>query len=377
METMMNKFKEILARVRAYVARMFRSQEPAEPAKPRKKAVQRDRRHLGAHYYLTDLLDQLEEAFKSLNALRKVNKNSYNIFRKVACTVQSNDFVWSVGNQYAIKCSDIPSIGCAYIPKSEHGRLFVRDGDELAYPSFSYFKRIKNPINVQPTNDVVIELGYVLEFSDGPVPTIMYLAVDQDCNVRLLKQLYQDVQKVRPKVSRKFKREFSINRAFWGYPNSLEDIAKLNNLTVQGYIDEVFWMTMNACLSVDNGAHVRVAKGSDRLTFAIDILRTPYFFKDREKVVNENGKTKKIFHIVAAHKRVVNGVEQLVKSHTRGLRKFVWNGYRINILLNGKHINRLNDMNIDAVDYVGDDVPKGFRPIHEFTNHLSEVLDRA
>ena len=70
------------------------------------------------------------------------------------------------------------------------------------------------------------------------------------------------------------------------------------------------------------------------MSFSIDMLRTPYFFADRKKVVNENGNTKKIFHIVRGHKRK-NGT--FIKTHFRGLREFVWNDYQVKIGLAGLH----------------------------------------
>ena len=95
-------------------------------------------------------------------------------------------------------------------------------------------------------------------------------------------------------------------------------------------------------------------------------------------MVNENGNTKKIFHIVAAHKRVINGVEQIVKSHTRGLRKFMWNGYKINILLMGKHIQSINKFTSDSIEEV-DAKEQGIKTIEagKAMDRLSEIFDEA
>lgn len=129
---------------------------------------------------------------------------------------------------------------------------------------------------------------------------------------------------------------------------------------------------------MDSGVHVRVAKGSKRVTFAIDMLRTPYFFKDRDKTVNENGKTQKIFHIVAGHKRkLANGEETTVKSHFRGIRKFMWNGFKINILLNGKHIRSFNENNIDGVELLeSQPMPEGYVNSQVIVDAASEAYDR-
>ena len=104
---------------------------------------------------------------------------------------------------------------------------------------------------------------------------------------------------------------------------------------------EVFRFAFNSYFWIaESGLSIRVRKRHDVATFAIDMLRTPYFFADREKTVNQNGKTKRIFHIVRTFRRSDGTV---VKSHFRGLRKFVWNGYDVSISLGEKHHAMLLD----------------------------------
>ena len=374
----MTKFKDMFAKIRAFVARIFGNKESQEAKKVRRKVQQRERKHTGAHYYLTDLLDQVESAFTSLNSMKKVSKNAYRTFSKMSCTVQSRDFVNTEGNAYAITPDQIPSIGCSYIPDDKHNGRLVDEKDEARYPTFCYFKRIKKPVNVQPTNHVVLEIASIYEFKDGPTPLKFYCAIDDNCNVIPLKQLHRDMHQVRPKVSRKGHRAFEVMRTHWALPASVTIMAEKHNMTPEEYAAETVWLAINCCLSVDSGINVRVAKGSDRLTFGIDMLRTPYFFKDREKVVNENGSTKKIFHIVAAHERTLaSGEKKIIKSHFRGIRKFMWNGYRVNILLSGKHIKSINSWAIDASEQLSGEIEKGYVEVSSAVAKLSETYDKA
>ena len=375
----MTKWINLFGKIRAFFARMWAKNDSPKPTKKRKAIKQRSRDHMGAHYYLGDLLDQLDNSFKSLDSLKKVNKEAYKTFSKVSCHVASKDLLRSADNQYSIKRDQIPAVGCSFLADIGDKRITkVVDGDEFRAPTFCYFKRIKNPINVQQTNGITLEVCSVFEFEDTPEAVNFYVSIDEDLNITPLKQLHVKEVPVRPKISRKNNRPFSIRRAYWQQAPYLEDMAKDNNETVEEAAATMTWIAINSVLAMDSGVHVRVAKGSKRVTFAIDMLRTPYFFKDRDKTVNENGKTQKIFHIVAGHKRkLANGEETTVKSHFRGIRKFMWNGFKINILLNGKHIKSFNENNIDGVELLASQpMPEGYVDSQVIVDAASEAYDR-
>ena len=373
----MKLLRNIFSKAYALISRLWK--KPEQPKK-RKKIKRRERDHLGAHYYLGDLLDQLDNSFKSLDSLKKVNKQAYKTFSKVSCHVASTDLLRGTGNQYSITRDQIPSVGCSFISDTGDKRITkVVDGEEFRAPTFCYFKRIKNPINVQQSNGITLEVCSVLEFEKGPEAVNYYVSIDEDLNITPLKELHVKEVPVRPKVSRKNNRPFSIRRAYWQQAPYIEDMAKEHHETLEEAATYLTWIAINSALAMDSGVHVRVAKGSKRVTFAIDMLRTPYFFKDRDKTVNENGKTQKIFHIVAGHKRkLANGEETTVKSHFRGIRKFMWNGFKINILLTGKHVKSFNTNNIDGIEILeSEPMPEGYVNTLEIVNAASEAYDRA
>ena len=106
---------------------------------------------------------------------------------------------------------------------------------------------------------------------------------------------------------------------------------------------------------------IRAQKGSIPCIFSVDLLRTPYFFKDRDTKVNVNGVKKRIFHIVRTHKRKFkNGREIFVKSHFRGLRHFRWNDYNVTITMPGFHHRSLQEFGAAGHVMEGDAVPSGF-----------------
>ena len=376
--------KNIINMIKSWWERLWTRQTEAEPVKKKITRKQRERVHHGSHYYLSDLLDQMDRAFEGMRALKKADPIAFRRFQKMSCNVYSKDYTtfagddreWaSQGNQFAIKVNQIPAQGCIFVP-----HYWDNEDRELCFPIFIYYNRIKKPINVQQANGVVLEVGICWGRKDDPVVAeTFFVSVNDDCSVQVLKQLVPKNERVQRKVKRKHTQDFSIIRTTWIDPTVLRDLSEHRKETPEETAYSMVWMAINGSLATDSGINVRVSKGTKRLTFAIDMLRTPYFFKDREKVVNENGNTKKIFHIVAAHKRVVNGVEQIVKSHTRGLRKFIWNGYRVNILLLGKHMNSINGFTSDSINEIDIERESGKKAMYveDAMDRISKYYDHA
>lgn len=87
-----------------------------------------------------------------------------------------------------------------------------------------------------------------------------------------------------------------------------------------------WWMGRNARWSV------AVKKNGDRVTFAVDRSLTKKYFADRNKVVDDKGRTKRIIHYVKGHERVRDDKKYYVKEHLRGLSKFEWKGYQCTVV---------------------------------------------
>jgi hypothetical protein len=320
--------------------------------KEKTKKQRRSKEHFGAHYYFGDLLDKIDEAFEGMKILKKADRATYRVFSKISCHVHSGDYKGEMTNAFAIRPDQIPLQGCVYLGDGQKD-----DGN--FYPMFSFFRRIKNPINVQPTNDVVLEVGQIFNTPEDSFAVSYYVGVSHDCTIYPLKQMRQEKIPVGFKEKRKGRKRAFLVRGKWEYSDILQTYCKNNGLEFDDFL-KICWVPINMVLSNDSGVNVRVSKGLQSLTFAIDMLRTPYFFKDRNKTVNENGNTKKIFHIVAAHERTVAGGEKKqIKSHFRGLRKFMWNGYKVNVFLHEKHVRSLNRVNTDLTQTQGNQEPIG------------------
>ena len=88
-----------------------------------------------------------------------------------------------------------------------------------------------------------------------------------------------------------------------------------------------FAAAMNWWIAREENWSVAVKKDGERITFAIPKELTARFFKDRIKVTNENGVTKRIIHYVNAHERATAEGKTTVREHIRGLAEFDWKGY--------------------------------------------------
>lgn len=292
--------------------------------------------HFGTHYYLGDLLDSLDDCFKVYPLFRKADPEGYALFRKVGAQISSSDGRLSFDRlESYLTVDEIPSFACSHYYDAKADNEYLR-------ASFISVRKCDRPINVELSNSDVYEVTMI--FTDPKTSKFhragnFYVSVTRDSEVRVLR--YQE-----PVCHALGSKGKSIVRMEWHRPTWLDGLRGDDNdpATCEEKARRLFITTVNGFyFGTEGGITVRVRKGKDVAVFAIDMLRTPYFFADREKTVNENGRTKRVMHIVRTHKRS-NG--RYVKSHFRGLREFNWNGYHVKISLPAKHRHMLSTFGI-------------------------------
>ena len=98
---------------------------------------------------------------------------------------------------------------------------------------------------------------------------------------------------------------------------------------------------------------------------------TKHFFADRDTTVTDaSGKKKKIIHHVVQHERITaNGKSSMVREHIRGLNKFDWRGYEVNVIAPKFHVTA-HDFNVGA--YKEDELPAGKKMV--FASKVGKVL---
>lgn len=319
--------------------------KPAAPAKVQRKKKRTSKEHYGSHYYLGDLLDQLDAVFQDLPKFKKSDPEAYKLYSKIGATVRSSDAVLTTYLEPYI-ARELPTFGCMYMGCEPNDVDF-------APMRFAYILKETRPINVQTTNATVYRCGLTFSLDDRVVATSFYVAVTGG-SIKPLK-VCRPTQHV---VGKGTKQSF-FYRMEWKWPAALAELATKVDRDIEEYAGELFSVIANAAYERERGITVSVNRRGKKAVFSIDMLRAPYFFSDREKVTNENGRTKKIFHYVRGHERTfADAKKKFVKGHWRGLRRFSWNGYDVRIGMPGLNDKSLSDINFASLDptYEGDDV---------------------
>ena len=355
-----------LNRLLAFLKKMAYRLSPKKKLKRKYKKVDPDIEKAGQWYYLRDILGRLKNHFTYLKKMRRNDPKGYALYSKIGGYIVGDKTMWNAGVSLnaAWRNGHRPAFGMLATPEMH---CISKDGISMR---MGYFMKEKNPYFVQPHNgDVYRVVVYYVDNADTvQYPMTFYVGVDTGGEMRLLQNAY-----IKPQLIRSSRHGNSIiKHAAFGYPPEVANTAKEKEDTPQEWAQRVFNMIATTSYSASSGMHVRASKNNLTALFCVDMLRTPYFFKDRDLVVNENGNTKKIMHIVRTHKRITNGVEKYIKSHFRGLRKFMWGGYKVIISMPEKHHAAIGDFSEAGHDEK--DLPKRSVSLEGMTEALNQHL---
>lgn len=314
----------------------------AEKPAPRASVKRQPKKHYGSHYYLGDLLDRLDEAFIDLKKFRRLDPDAFDAYQRLGATVVSSDGVFG-GKLEPYVAKQLPAFGCIHMGQG--------DTEEYFGLRFGCFVKETRPINVQAANAAIYRVTVTYDVDGVPFGDQFFVCVS-GTHVVALKQCTPKMRKFGSNNAiRSKKPNTPVTRMEWGYAGCLERNKDKFGGCVHKAASFLFSYIANAANAREMGLTVRVRKGKLTAAFAIDLLRTPYFFSDREKVVNENGSTKKIIHHVKGHYRTLaGGSKKFIKPHFRGLREFQWNGYDVRVSMAGKHGAALSSFDLATAD---------------------------
>ena len=363
---------------RSKLARRIARTAKAKATRDANKLHREDMQEQGIWYDLKGLLESLSTYFKLIKHMRRADPDAYRVYKQIGGLVNYPERgFWN--DLPAIWRDDAsPAFGVTMMDTSgrDYGRR-DRYGEKYMQPAFGYYRKVKPLAGlIEATEHDVFRCAMI--FIDVNKPTrkklakkwnllkpltfvsSFYVEVTPAGDVRLLKE--KQLVIVKPIKKRRSNKQLGMgrnaSRAFhvvqFGYPRNVTmayrdyiDGQKANNEevperneTVEEWITTLFRIIVSGHDQGGGGLMVRVKKDSDTAMFAIDLLRTPNFFQERELVVDATGHRKKIIHIVRTHKRVfADGRETYVKSHFRGMRRFQWYSYDVNVTMPGWHHN--------------------------------------
>lgn len=304
----------------------------------------------GSFYFKENILDQLDEYFEYMKSLKKIDPDGFHIFSSMGVSMASRSLIidrkpnsrWLRGSRPSFSAISLLAIGeddeshfgvkISYICKVERRPESVQPHTGVMYAVTVYWADRKD-------KNIRIKNGHAFRF---------YIGINNDCTTTLLKEKKIKYHQIKSKKSG----TISIPQITWSYPEEFYYLSGQKNETPQEYANDIFWIAAN--FSDQNNMGLRISAFKDNITaaFNVDMLRTPYFFKDRSTVTTKNGSKKKIFHIVRPHTRVnADGSNTHVKTHFRGEREFNWNGYSIIISMPGYHHRDFNNMDFGVLNY--------------------------
>lgn len=309
--------------------------------------------------FKTGILDSLDEYFFYLKRMKAGDPAGYSIMTKIGGTLWKEsprlepNVLLSKQHLEPIWEKSRPSFHYAFFPKAYEG-YEKKDKDNIYFVVAS-FNKVKGMSHILPLpgkdiyevclvydkkNDKKIKNPIFVQFSVGL----------EKCgrDIVLLKSIVDCPIKIKSKLGPKHARgSFVVQRRKWGYSPSLCAIAEDSGRTPEQAAREIFCILANGYAFSGNAMiSITASKKGMCAKFSIDPTESKVFFEDREIILNDKGTKAKIFHSVKAHTRS-NG--SAVRFHFKGLKSFVWNGYKINIRIPGRDTGRLYDF--DATQF--------------------------
>jgi hypothetical protein len=219
----------------------------------------------------------------------------------------------------------------------------------LWVPKFLYFYKYKRPpSSVEKVSDgdvysltiywdrVAGQSNTFHKRNKGGFPQEYAVCVERDSKrIRVLRRMLDEPLRIR---SYRTGGSFNIPNKRWGYGDAfLRMMGGHLDCSPEDFLRRCFIEAALMYETAAMGSMIRVvaSKGKLNATFGVEIKRTSYFFKDRDVTLTDKGRRARIFHIVRPHVRHTKRGEEAVRLHFRGLRKFTWAGYRIDISVPG------------------------------------------
>ena len=289
-----------------------------------------------------NVLDDLDMHFKVLHRIKQADRDAFDLYSRVGCYLVPAESLAEGRSVSPWFNRTRPSFGAVSIINSkEHANASKRDRilPRLCY--FTKYNSAKAPPNIERTNrgDVYVITLYYDDLKNGGIrlPAAFPIVLLPDGTVHPLRQLNHDKQTIRHKRNgRKQRRgeQFSIPTSKWSIPDFWKEQAIENGSSNE--IEHIIFLFIIAANFYEAAAmggmtRVDVCKNNLHLVLNVDPKYSARFFDDRDKTRLPNGSTKRIFHIVRPHRRIVNGKEKYIRFHFRGERSFDWNGYRVEI----------------------------------------------
>ena len=327
----------------------------------------------GEFYFREAILDQLDYYMTCLARMKRVEPDVFAFYSKVGAQITpdrdhnkiENPFYGDKnGPKYVTPWfrDTLPAFGaiCWALTAREDEAASRKAGKPKLTPRFFYFTKYDfanaPPTIERPPQGTIYKLtAYWDEVEKNPkgvgVPWDIPLCVQPDGRITLLRMRVPEHITIHHRRGEGdgLRRRSTFTRLVWRKTDpAFAAWAKEHNIEPEAYLAGLFHIKTRQ-FEAGNAGIIRItaSRGDLAAAFSVSIKRMPYFFKDRDKVLNERGHRKRIFHIVRPFLRRSGTA---VKLHFRGMRDFMWNGYRVRITIPGRDHHALHEFDVGAMD---------------------------
>jgi hypothetical protein len=329
----------------------------------------------GEFYFREAILDKLDYYFSCLKRVRKHDPESYDLYSRVGAMLMPQRFMDESSLRIVTTVASawfrhaLPSFGAVFygdVAQRLERERQAKGGDDAVWPRMFYFRKYKRgrgPWEIEPvlTGDIYVLTVYWDKPEDkewkAGWPTEFAVVVEPDGAIRLLRQLCVEHIKIRHKHGVDRGKVTHLERQVWHRGSRFLRGWAAEHKEKAAEMAQLLFSQATVLFEMAHGSMIQVSATKNDLTaaFSVNIKRTPYFFKDRELEVNENGNRKRIFHIVRPHIRM-DGTA--VKMHFRGAREFYWNGHHVFVTVPGLHHADVTDLSAGLIDEDARDLAK-------------------
>jgi len=305
----------------------------------------------GRFHFKKQVLEKLPEYMRYIRRMKKTDPRGYHNYRRLGALITPEAHENSV---VALECAvkDTPAFGAVLFDINAKRA----DDDSVVLVPFIYFTKLMNaPKGVEPFDGTIFEVMYFLTDIHKKLQsfsTPLHIGLSHRGDVRALRHIKTTNITIRHKdaiggtstirTGETWRHHYYLtdtispgDKPRWVGIPEIDDRAKL-----------VLFSVINMYITGTAGLRIAATKKDLTAVFTIDTLRTPYFFKDRDAVLDPvTGVKKRIFHIVRTHARQLGTKKIFIKTHFRGLREFMWGGYKILITVPGWHHADTRDFN--------------------------------
>jgi len=363
--------------------------EAPEPATERLRPTARwrgpasfDGDRLAWHFRAT-ILDRLEEYFVCLRRLKRKDPEAYRTFARLGFAVPPDH--WAnpdyQDNHVKALARRVTLGGCSVPRDAEDKRGYI-------IPSFIYFRKLRTGSaafsGVQAWGGDIYQLNALYDDRDSSrhwLSNMAYLGtchlgIAADGAIELLRQQRVVRQVITPKRKRKGARQpayIEVSTRQWEYPDWAVDAAAERQMDPGQWTRNMLVLALVTYTASLDQIIIRARRNGCTAAFGIELPRAKYFFRDRDKhtALAADGRRKRIFHSVVAHKReLATGRVTDVKSHYRGLRSFDWQGHAIRIVFP----DHTPLVRFDAPEQPAEECPGGLLE-HDVADQLAAALE--